>query len=104
MIISKDLQNKLIKNGYKGEIKLDILNDICVKYAKEFFGEEDVSFENIDLREEEILFDVTGSLEYLMFRGTLYQFYPLVILNLLQQNKQQEAEDYIKKHTLFNKK
>ena len=60
----------------------DILNDICVKYAKEFFGEE----QNF----------VSGIYRY----GTITQ----TILILLQQNKIQEAEDYIWEHCKFNPK
>lgn len=57
----------------------DILNDICVRYAKEFFGNgEDICH-----------------LE-LYYPDTTY------ILSLLQQNKKQEAEQYIKNHCLFN--
>ena len=51
----------------------DILNDICVKYAREFFG---------DIRRGE---------------------YTREVLALLQRNQKQEAEDYIWEHTIFNK-
>ena len=52
----------------------DILNDICVKYAREFFG---------DIRRGE---------------------YTREVLALLQRNQKQEAEDYIFEHCLFNPK
>ena len=51
----------------------DFLNDICVKYCREFFGK-------------------------------YFEYPTLEIFTLLQQNKIQEAEDYIWEHCLFNKK
>ena len=63
----------------------DILNDICVKYAKEFFGELDMSKYDEPYRYPN-------------------RYYPKEILNLLQENKKQEAEDYIWEHCLFNPK
>ncbi|MHA1470817.1 MAG: hypothetical protein ACTSSP_09695 [Candidatus Asgardarchaeia archaeon] len=51
----KELQNKNVIQNYKelnySKAKLpayDILNDICVKYAKEFFGEETLHINNKD--------------------------------------------------------
>jgi len=58
----------------------DILNEICVKYAKEFFGEG--SYRN------------SGETNRLVRAK--------YILYLLQQNKKQEAEDYIWENCLFN--
>jgi len=58
----------------------DILNEICVKYAKEFFGEG--SYRN------------SGETNRLVRAK--------YILFLLQQNKKQEAEDYIWENCLFN--
>lgn len=40
MIISKNLQNKLKQNGWDGELELDVLNHICVRFSKEFFGDK----------------------------------------------------------------
>lgn len=55
----------------------DILNDICVKYAKEFFGKKN---------------------------GSINGHASGIILTMLKQNKRQEAEDYIWEHCLFNPK
>lgn len=53
----------------------DILNDICVKYAKEFFGT------NVDLK------NITSTILYIV------QMYTI-----------EEAEDYFWTHTIFNPK
>jgi len=66
----------------------DILNDICCRYAKEFFGEE--------LYDSEI----TGE-KYFQYS---WSFHSETILSLLQQNKKQEAEEYIMEHCKFNPK
>ena len=58
----------------------DILNDLCVKYAKEIFG---VNCQGT--KHEEIAYG--GGRE---------------VLRLLQQNKQDEAEEYIWENCLFN--
>lgn len=54
----------------------DILNDICVKYVKEFFGEP----------------------------GYEYYYITAHVLAELQRGNKQEAEDYIWTHCLFNPK
>ena len=66
----------------------DILNDICVKHAKEFFGEDDI--------------DVSNSALYRITHLPAWVYVSENILSLLQQWKKQEAEDYILKHTIFN--
>jgi len=86
MIISEKLYFKLVDGGWTGKCRLDILNDICVKYAKQFFGENFVGETN--LNENLNNFDWSVKSEK--------------ILNLLQQNKTQEAEDYIWEHCKFN--
>ena len=72
----------------------DILWDLCVRYAKEVFGEE---YSYFDFYTEK--------------HGTSHQRVeipciasrPFKILNLLQQGKKQEAEAYFKEHSiLFN--
>lgn len=55
----------------------DILNDICCKYAKEFFGEETDEFVPI-------------------------KYYCLNIFFMVQDGKIQEAEEYIWEHCKFN--
>lgn len=62
----------------------DILNDICVKYAKEFFGEDNWN---------------TGGLI------SLSDYFSQRILRLLQQGKtQDEIEEYLWSVCLFNPK
>jgi len=68
----------------------DILNDICCRFSKEFFGDDYI---------EQIVPNTTidiGDVAY------LYRSY--VVLKLLQQGKKKKAEDYIWKHCLFNPK
>ena len=63
----------------------DILNDICVKYAKEFFELQDRS-------EYDWFLKLTWG----------YKVHTREIFQLLQQWKKQEAEAYILEHTIFN--
>ena len=99
---SLELSKKLYKNGCELEsehyaqegadgcyFKYDILNDICVKYAKEFFGEEKIEYTD-------------GVHLVVVWAGKKYEHSARTILSLLQQNKKQEAEDYIWEHCLFN--
>ena len=64
-----------------------ILEDICVSYAKEFFGKY-MHDDNTD--DSEI---PNGYLQA-----------TIQILKLIQQNKKQEAEEYLLRHTIFNPK
>ena len=71
------------KSGTSMYPTYDILNDICVKFAKEFFGE----------RKE-------------VFGGKIVLsniWHTTMILKYLQEGKKQEAEDYIWKYCNFNK-
>ena len=64
----------------------DILNEICVKHTKEFFGDK--------------MWKSTYSAGgYCDEAGLTAE-----ILSFLQQNKKKEAEDYIWEHCLFNPK
>jgi hypothetical protein len=85
MEIPLNLQKLKLKTVYPA---YDILNDLCVRYAKEMFGEKGVRSK-------------TGLAQ---IPEKYYKIYPTYILLLLQQNKKQEAEDYIKNHCLFNSK
>lgn len=70
----------------------DILNDICVKYSKEFFERgESYCYQNEESRHD--LIEVTNR-----------QLITTNILYLLQQNKTQEAEDYFWEHCKFNQR
>jgi len=64
----------------------DILNDLCVKYAKELFGEE----ETIAMVGDEIetFGHITASQK---------------IISLIQQGKKEEAEKYLYDNCVFNK-
>ena len=67
----------------------DILNDLCVRYAKEMFGEE--------------ICDDCGLCGG--YSGVIaYESFSAEILCLLQQGKRDEAEDLIWLHCLFNPK
>lgn len=74
----------------------DILNDLCVKYAKEMFGEN----EGCSI----CLWGVSEMHGCIDEYKTAFEFHTKRILLLLQQGKKQEAEDYIWTHCLFNKK
>lgn len=66
----------------------DILNDLCVKYAKE-------------------VFDGAGLREYSMlseYAGSYYELHAWNVMSLMQDGKQGEAEKYIEENSiLFNK-
>ena len=80
MIISKKLQDKLVKNGWNNKIELDFIYDICIKYPKQFFGEDEDEY------------------------GFYYEQYTQEIFYLLQQGKtQKEIEDYIIKNSILLK-
>ena len=71
----------------------DILNDLCVKYAKEMFGDGTEYANRFELCD--------GDDEGIM---PAYQYHSERILDYLQQGKQQEAEDYLWGNCLFNPK
>ncbi|MCK4686585.1 MAG: hypothetical protein KAT66_00485 [Candidatus Lokiarchaeota archaeon] len=83
----------------------DILNDLCVKYAKEMFGEkyftQNESEEAVDKQD---LWDARGGTIDTVFDSYTYYFHTQKILYLLQQNKKDEAEEYLWEHCLFNPK
>lgn len=70
--------------------KFDLLWDVCIKHAKEFFGEGKCP-ESKNLIPD-FLFQKRG------------QFQAYNIITLLMEGKKQEAEDYFWEHTLFNPK
>ena len=63
----------------------DILNDICVRYAKDFFGDAIRQFDNFPIE------------------MPAYMIANFSIINLLQQGEKDEAENYIWKNCKFNK-
>lgn len=76
--------------GFNDYFAYDILNDLCCKYAKEIFGEEKQLFKIF----------LNGKQEVMLKN---YIGYPVKVMVLLQQNRKQEAEDYIWENCLFNK-
>lgn len=73
-------------------VAYDILNDICCKYAKEIFGEEEID-------------DWDGDSDTWVEDNEepAYQYHSTKVLLLMQQRRKQKAEDYIWKHCLFDK-
>jgi hypothetical protein len=69
----------------------DILNDICVKYGKEFFGEV-----KEEVQEDDEFHSVYNYLTY------SYIYHTRQILKHLQDGNKQEAETYIWENCLFN--
>ena len=87
VIINKEGLERLKKNWGNNNIghieyypAYDILNDLCVKYAKELFGGEEIEDDEVDL-----------------------EYSPITrnILSLLQQGKKEEAEEYIKANSIL---
>ena len=77
----------------------DILNDLCVKYAKEIFGERMICGDCYNL-------DSECSCEYPENTGIGYSndIHSHNTLSLLQQNKKNEAEEYIMEVSILNPK
>ncbi len=80
--------------------RYDLVWDVCVKYAKDVFGKNliccDCGIEEINKCECQL----SG-------RGAIpiesHIYHSKEIMNFLQQNKKQDAEEYIIKHSLFFK-
>jgi hypothetical protein len=88
----------------KKVLAYDILRDICVRYAKEFFGEKDVCKTCGKSEEEWGKINRCRSCRSADYINK-FQFITQKILKMLQQNKpQEEIEDYIWKNCLFNPK
>ena len=84
-----------IDNNEEAYPSYDILNDICIKYAKEFFGEEIMHDINTKTNEKG---------EFARLDLSFWVYYPRKILDMLQQNKpQEEIEKYIWDNCKFNK-
>ena len=84
------LVDKYYTGGYREKIPAyDILNDLCVKYAKEMFGEEWIRHKDYpDMKNQ--------------YRS--YVIHTDLIFRLMRQNKKDEAEKYLWEHSLFNPK
>jgi len=92
-------------------IKLDILNDICVKYAKEFFGERNVCRQCMDLNRKSEFEQCPNSVGSCNDCGNNsfgnfmkeFEYVPTRVLKMLQTNTpQEEIEAYIWENCLFN--
>jgi len=70
-----------------------ILEDVCVKYAKEFFGEE-----------ERVVIVETCNFAHHEIEKKYLPGHTAYLIDFIQQNKKQEAEKYLLKHTIFNPK
>ena len=77
--------------NYEEIMTYHLLEDVCVKYAKEFFGEERELFQLGDGKNEDLPLK-------------RYLGISCYIMSLLQKNKKEEAEEYFLKNTLFNPK
>lgn len=87
---SKFFQSRMFFPKY---YQYDILWDICIKYAKEFFGEKILS--------EEVRFNYEKTK---IFQSSISQ-YTKTILTMIQNNiPQKEIENYIWENCLFNPK
>lgn len=103
---------KNIPADFKEYPAYDILNDLCVKYAKRMFKNKCVCRECMDLNRTFDYDQVSNSIGSCNNCGSngfknflqLYEYLSLRIMEFLQQNKKQEAEDYIKEHCIFNPK
>jgi hypothetical protein len=84
LLVCEDDQG-IQKNYYS----YDILNDICVKYAVEFFGEHYIK---------------TGIHGETTWNEKAYKIRARYILELLQEGNKQEAETYIWENCKFNPK
>lgn len=82
VLIDIEKNNQTMKNitPYRA---YDLIWDISIRYAKEFWGES---------REQ------IGEFDY---GECAYCIHSMQVFNFLQQGKKQEAEDYILKHSLF---
>jgi hypothetical protein len=69
----------------------DLLWDICVKYAEEFFGDESIRYW------------ITQDNKLLWEYQKAYLYHSSIILMFLQQGREW-TEDYIKEHCKFNPK
>lgn len=96
---SLKLSKWLAENGFEGEgkydcfhiMRYDILNDLCVRYAKELFGEEHT--ENTARFYHSGYCTLDNSNNAILQVGTL-----------LQQGEKDEAEKYIMEHSILNPK
>lgn len=77
----------------------DIMNDICIKYPVEFFGEETICGVCKDRKGCERDWHYCASCQPV--EG--YEHHTCQILELMQQGDKKGAEDYIWENCLFNK-
>ena len=72
----------------------DILNEICCEHAKLFFGKKDINIMLRSISNKPDEFEYFPELFAIQDKHT-YQKHTKIILQLLQQNKKEEAENYI---------
>lgn len=121
------LKLKSDKGLYEAFPAYDLIWDICIKHAKEFFGEDVVNCKSREFGYKSDLMQLeigdkypTHTIQYSnaqekfreKMKGEKIKYDKLIsvknitveIISLLQQNRKQEAEDYFWKVTVFNKK
>ena len=97
VIVNIDYQN--VGDGIVIANTYDTLNDLCLKFSKELFGEELVC-QGCGVKDSPFNYCPCGStreVKNYLYRGQY-------IFALLQQNKIDEAEEYIWENCLFNPK
>jgi len=85
--------NNKYSTTFKFYYAYHILEDICVKYAKEFFGED-----------ERVVIVETCNFAHHEIEKKYIPGHTAYIIDLLQQNKKEEAEQYLLSKCIFNPK
>lgn len=126
-IWSSDLSSNIKKTCLSGKREYeypayDILNDLCVKYAKEMFGEREKLSERNEMKiggwaclhcgwATAVQPPKATGCNHVQFpddcktckvKDTGWEKHTEKVFTLLQKGKKQEAEDYIWEHCLFN--
>lgn len=84
----------------------DILNDLCVRYADEIWGKGDISIYEDNMKEKickNVVLQkdiVEAVIKNITMTTSLYHTCKFV--ELLQNDKKEEAEEYIMKHSILN--
>lgn len=102
-------QDKLQDDGFRQAVEetylaFDILNDLCVRYGKELFGDA------LDIMTEKNFLETYTNKTYAkdlykrIIKTPMYVIYSEQIIRLLQQNRKYEAELYIRKYCVLNSK
>ena len=98
----------IVSRGYPPHLKntfpaYDILNDICVKHAKKFFGEGEHKHCSVCKSKGDGGAMFTSSPKCKCVLEVGYAVHAEAIFHMVRQGRKKEAEDYIWEHCLFNK-